>query len=153
MAGSKKKKKALYLKRTSNGGSVSNQGVCGLVGGKQKVQMQSWVLARSHHVGRDTEHRHHGRWSNLFSYVLSSTACKSCFKVIVHQCRTGHMDQIKNLPNWIYFKKLLNDLIKKKNYIIHLENIVDIFICNVYWETMLSFWIFSPLSIEAKRMT
>lgn len=43
-----------------NARSVSNQGVCGSVGEKQKVQMGAWVLAHSHHVSHEIKQRPRG---------------------------------------------------------------------------------------------
>lgn len=40
-----------------NARSVSNPGVCGSVGEKQKVQMRPWVLAHSHHVSHEIKPR------------------------------------------------------------------------------------------------
>lgn len=57
---------------TLNARSVSNQGVCGSVGEKQKVQMQPWVLAHSHHVSHEIKRRNHSLCAGVWSILISA---------------------------------------------------------------------------------
>lgn len=50
-----------------NARSVSNQGECGSVGEKQKVQMRPRVLAHSHHVSHEISTEITAPGYNLFS--------------------------------------------------------------------------------------
>lgn len=57
---------------TLNARSVSNQGECGSVGEKQKVQMRPWVLAHSHPVSHVIKRRNPSPCTGVRSVLISA---------------------------------------------------------------------------------
>lgn len=77
--------------------SVSNQGICGSLQDKQKVQMQPWVLAHSHHVNhaKQSPESQPRLQLGICSHICFPPAlCMSCLEVMCIRVR-GRKLQLK----------------------------------------------------------